>query len=321
MKILRRLLLSIVIVSFSTSGPRAAVAAEPPGDVSFGVLVMAHGGSPEWNQQVLAAVAPLRDRHPVEVAFGMADACSMRDAVRQLESGGAQRIAVVRLFVSGESWYERTEQILGLREGAPPAPAPGTPADECSAEHASHAQHRMAFFRIESAAIFEVSREGLLEADETGKILVERVKSLSREPSAEDVLVLAHGPADDAENQRWLDHLATRVAGVRALGFREVRVETLREDWPEKRVEAEARIRSYVQRGSREGRRVIVLPFRLSGFGPYAKVLDGLDYAADQQGLLPHELVTGWVERQVDELSARLAAGDRREGGAAAANR
>ena len=58
----------------------------------------------------------------MEIAFGMADAVSLQDGVRKLEAKGIERIGVVRLFVSGESWYERTEQILGLKPGAPAKP-------------------------------------------------------------------------------------------------------------------------------------------------------------------------------------------------------
>ena len=79
-------------------------------------------------------------------------------------------------------------------------------------------------------------------------VLVDRARTLSREPQREDVLILAHGPGDDAENERWLAHLEERAEAVRrALPFRTVRVETLREDWPEKRKDAEQRIRSYVE--------------------------------------------------------------------------
>ena len=45
---------------------------------NFGVLVMAHGGGPQWNKDVLAAVEPLKDDYNVEVAFGMADASGVR---------------------------------------------------------------------------------------------------------------------------------------------------------------------------------------------------------------------------------------------------
>jgi sirohydrochlorin ferrochelatase len=283
------------------------VASPPAASGGFGVLVMAHGGGAEWNQTVLDAVAPLRERHPVEVAFGMADACTIQSAVGALEGQGVRRIGVVRLFVSGESWYERTEQILGLREGAEPTPADGSLPAECAGGHGDHGHHRMALFRIGSAATFALSSEGLMEAPEMGAILADRARGLSRDPGAEDVLVLAHGPGDDAENERWLAHIRERAGELEAVGFHSVRVETLREDWPEKRAGAERRIRASVEASAAEGRPVIVLPFRLSGFGPYAEVLEGHDYRADRQGLLPHPNVTRWIERQGEELRARLA--------------
>jgi sirohydrochlorin cobaltochelatase len=284
------------------TGPLLGSGATVAGD--FGVLVMAHGGGPQWNQGVLDAVAPLRDRYPLEVAFGMADACSLQEAVRGLEARGVRRIGVVRLFVSGESWYERTGQIVGLREGAPAAPESGTLPAECTGEH-EHAAHRMAFFRLQSRSSFALSREGLLDAPEMGAILAERARGLSREPEKEDVLVLAHGPADDAENERWLAALDARAADVRAaLPFHHVAVQTLREDWPEKRQAAEEWVRSFVAGATAAGRRVIVVPYRLFGFGPFAKVLEGQTYAADERGLLPHEKVTGWIARQAEELRA-----------------
>ena len=98
--------------------PAAAVAAD-----SFGVLVMAHGGGKQWNQDVLASLQPLKDEYNLEVAFGMADAASLQQGVQQLESRGARQIGVVRLFISGESFKERTEQILGVIPGAPVKPA------------------------------------------------------------------------------------------------------------------------------------------------------------------------------------------------------
>jgi len=108
-------------------------------DADLGVLVMAHGGAPEWNQGVLETVAPLTGSHNLEVAFGMADAVSLQEAVTRLEQRGADRIAVVRLFISGESWYARTEQILGMREGAPArAEAAGHPEHMAADAHAGH---------------------------------------------------------------------------------------------------------------------------------------------------------------------------------------
>jgi sirohydrochlorin cobaltochelatase len=265
----------------------------------LGVLVMAHGGSQQWNKEVLAAIEPLKAEHNIEVAFGMADAISLQQGVERLEARGARRIGVVRLFISGESFLERTEQILGLTPGAPQRAAAQT-------EHEGHAEggHSMEFWRIDTQSSFAVSKQGLVEAPEMSNVLVERARTLSKEPQHEDVLILAHGPGDDAENERWLAHLNARAEGVRrALPFRTVRVETLREDWPEKRKDAEQRIRSYVEQASRTGR-AIVIPFRVQGFGPYAEVLKGLDYASDGRGLVPDAGVTQWIEHQIATLES-----------------
>lgn len=271
----------------------ASIAPTPRDDL--GVLVMAHGGSKQWNKEVLAAVEPLKQEHNIEVAFGMADAASLQQGVERLEARGARRIGVVRLFISGESFLERTEQILGL--------APGAPQRAAQTDHAEHsAGHSMEFWRIDTQSSFAVSKQGLVEAPEMASVLVDRARTLSREPQREDVLILAHGPGDDAENDRWLAHLKARAEAVqRAIPFRTVRVETLREDWPEKRKDAEQRIRSYVEHAAQTGR-AIVIPFRVQGFGPYAEVLKGLDYASDGRGLVPDAGVTQWIEHQIAAL-------------------
>jgi sirohydrochlorin cobaltochelatase len=278
----------------------AAMLTAPPAQAQtgdFGVLVMAHGGSPQWNSDVETMLAPVARDYPLEIAFGMADAVSLQDAVTRLEARGVSRIAVVRLFISGESWRERTAQILGTEAGAPARPAP-----DPHAAHGAHGGHSMEFWRLSTNASFAVSHEGLMDAREMGAVLAERARALSQTPANESVLVIAHGPETDAENERWLQLIAARAASV--TGYRDVHVETLREDWPEKRAASEARIRTYVEQHSQGDGRVLVVPYRLSGFGPYARVLDGLEYASDGRGLIPSPQVEHWVRRQVQELRA-----------------
>src|SRR5262249_30341021 len=160
----------------------------------------------------------------------------------------------------------------------------------------------MEFWRIDSQSAFAVSKQGLVEAPEMANVLVDRARALSRDPQHEDVLILAHGPGDDAENERWLAHLEARAETVRqALSFRTKHVATLSEDWPEKRQADEHRIRSYGEHASNTGR-AIVIPFRVQGFGPYAEVLQGLDYVSDGRGLVPDAGVTQWIEHQIAML-------------------
>ncbi len=272
-----------------------------------GIVVMAHGGTPSWNEAVLEAVEPLRRWCPVEVAFGMADRESLQQAVSRLEARGVSEIAVVRLFVSGESFLEQTEYFLGVRP-EPPDSFLLHPGHGGGAQHFEHLDQRPPprfvssrehpIPAIETSARLAISRQGLYDAPAMAEVIVERVQALSREPGGEAVLVLAHGEGDDQLNARWLERLDELAGRIREQGFREVRAETLREDWRDKRLEAEARIREFVGRHRREGARVIVVPFRVFGFGPYRAVLEGLEYVADGRGLLPHPEVTRWLREQ-----------------------
>lgn len=283
--------------------PAAAEGARSP---EWGVLVMAHGGGAAWNRAVEETVAPLRNKFPIEIAFGMAKTSTLREAALRLESQGVKRVAVVRMFISGDSFLKSTEYILGLRDelaGAHKAHHADHGKGEHDAKekpgHADHGggHHMEAPQPIGVEMSFVLSRYGVGESPIVDEILVDRVRGLSKEPAKESVLILAHGPGDEGENERWLAHMRLRVQRLHDLGdFRHVHCETLREDWPERRKESERRIRAYVQDATRDGGRCIVVPFRVAGFGPYRDVLQGLTYVADERGFCPHPNMTKWIE-------------------------
>lgn len=283
-----------------------AIQAQPSSAVNtdkFGVVIMAHGGPQDWDTGVTEMLEPLSQQYEMEIAFGMADAYSLQEAISKLEARGVSRIGVVRLFISGESWLERTEQILGIRDGAPERPEPVAMDHGGHGDHGQHAGHRMEFWRVSSDASFRVSLEGLAEAPEMDQVLVERALSLSTDPANEDVLILAHGPGDDAENERWLQYITERSSELNSAGdFHNIKVATLREDWPEKREQAQLIVRNYIAEANAAGRSVLVIPYRVYGFGPYAEALEGLDYVADEKGLVPHPAVADWIERQIMAL-------------------
>ncbi len=287
-----------------------------------GILVMAHGGDADWNRDVEAVVEPLRARYATEIAFGMAQTSSIREAVAKLEAKGAREIAVIRLFVSGDSFVPATEYILGLRPDPPADPLASRGTDSShpkSAPSAALAHHWSGSANdqhvvhtaedghgghcmeppepIHSNSRFVMSHDGVGASPLIDEILLDRVRTLSTDPVGESVLVLAHGPADDVENERWLANMNDRVQALHSIGtFREVRCETLREDWPEKRRAAENRIREFVHDANRDGGRCIVIPFRIAGFGEYDKVLTDLTYVADGRGFCPHPNMTKWID-------------------------
>ena len=312
----------LVLLGATLSSVRTAPAADRS---PVGLLIMAHGGDPLWDNAVKDAVAPLRGAAPVEIAFGMADRASLQAGVRRLEERGVDRIAVVRLFISGDSFKQQTEFLLGLRPD-PPAVfishaghGGGAHAGHGHdhADHAGHANHAghgagaapdssLARSPIERSAELALSGPGL--ADDTAlltTVLGARAAALSKQAKKEAVLFLGHGVENDEENRQImnrLDSVSREIA--RKQGFASVRVEGLREDWREKRAEAELRIRDYVTAQTKSGRKVLVIPVRVYGFGPYKEVLGDLTYTADGEGLLPHPAVTSWIARQYEQVCA-----------------
>ena len=267
------------------------------GQSDFGLLLMAHGGTKEWNEAVLQATSEVSAKYPVEVAFGMADAGSLERSVRRLEKFGVKDVGVVRMFVSGESWYERTQQILGTIDGAP---------QKNTDEIRERTFMPMGFWKIDTDLKFHISEDGLADAKEMDQVIVNRISRLSREPEREVAIIIAHGTGSDEEDNRWIEKITQRADTAKSsLGLSDIKVFTLREDWFAKRGEAESNIRSYLEEATRAGLEPLVIPFRVHGFGPYSRVLEGLDYRADELGLLPHENVNLWVLNQAEHLRQR----------------
>src|SRR5688572_2062367 len=87
-----------------------------------GVLLLAHGGSAEWNRRVTELAARVDRTRPTEVAFGMATRANIQAAIDRLIARGVTDIVAVPLFVSSwSSVITSTEYLLGLRAEAPAA--------------------------------------------------------------------------------------------------------------------------------------------------------------------------------------------------------
>jgi len=274
----------LIVFAAITAVFNLPVSAQEPSET--GLLIMAHGGDSTWNDAVTDAVAVLADRWPTVIAFGMANRVTLQEAVDELERQHVVRIGVVRLFMSSKSFLETTEYLFGNRDRMPEGGHRGSNAMPLAINTTVH-----------------INEEGLLDEPGFGAILAERALALSTKPSSESVLILGHGPGDDAENEDWLYRMDRMADSVRsAADFHSVMVNTLREDWTEKREAVEIDLRTFVQRETDAGRSVLVVPFRLHGFGPYAAVLDGLPYRADSLGFLPHPLVTEWIREQFEKI-------------------
>ena len=177
---------------------------------------------------------------------------------------------------------------------------------------ASEANHTemsmpMGFWEIHSPIEFSLSKEGLADSQEMDIVIRDRIASLSKNPRKETVMVIAHGTGDDDENSSWIRLISERTKLAKAeLGINQIRVFSLREDWMGKRAESETEIRDFLQEAQEADNEVIVIPFRVHGFGPYQKVLSGLTYYSNGFGLLPHPAVGDWIKNQAGLLEKLL---------------
>jgi len=250
-----------------------------------GILVMAHGGGPEWDRAVAEALAPVRVAAPTTVAFGMADAATLQAGLDSLTARGVRHVAVVRLFLSGQSFLAETRALLGLGE-----PVTG--------------HHGRPLAAIDHDLQVATHQRGLLNSPVAVDVLVERAAEIGPSSGHVSLLLIAHGMGDDEEDAAVLRAMDEAVATLRPRGFARVERVTLREDWPQKRAEAEERIRSFVGEETQAGRSAVVVPVRLFGFGPYANVLEGLAYDSTP-ALLPHPLIARWILDTADEIACR----------------
>ncbi len=272
-----------------------------------GVIVAAHGSDWHWNETMREGARALEARHPVEYAFSMADPPIIERAVRRLEARGARAIVIVRVFGLADSFERDIARMTGrdLEDTVPRfdrGAAEHEHGDETHGDHDDgHGDHGHGGPqpRIRSGAVL-LTAGGLDDHEFFAAALLKRAQALSRDARRETVILTAHGTKEDARNEHWLKVLESLAAKMRTgdgARFREIRVATWREDWPDKRGPWVERVRGWVEEVSRGGT-AIVIPARTTGTGPEAKLLAGLDYRLGS-GFAPDPLFGHWLDEQV----------------------
>lgn len=273
-----------------------------------GVLLLAHGGKPEWNERVMAVAKTVDVAAPTEVAFGMASRASIQRAVDQLASRGVTQIIAVPLFVSSHSSViTSTEYLLGLRKDAPKDLAIFAKMDHSShgapaADHSAHAGHAPAADPTSPVVTALPIRmtPALNRHPLIGAIVADRARSISTAPEKEAVIIVAHGPVPDDDNRRWLEDMAVLAEHTsKSAAYASVDYMTVRDDaGPAMREAATKELRDKVQAQVAQGRRVLIVPHLMSFGGieqGIRKRLEGLDYTMTSQALMPDERIIGWV--------------------------
>jgi sirohydrochlorin ferrochelatase len=149
-----------------------------------------------------------------------------------------------------------------------------------------------------------VELTGALDGHDTvAEILIARALEVSETPADEVVVVVAHGPSSEEDNDLWLGNMSVLVKRMRAVAsFSRIDHLTVRDDAPDEvQAKATQELRSVVERGAQEGKSVLIVPLLLSYGGIEKGIrerIEGLDYRMAAQGLLPDDRLAGWVLAQ-----------------------
>ncbi len=319
MTLTRRLALIVLGTACFGLSPTCLGAQSP----TTGILLLAHGGRPEWNARVEELARAVDAGQPTEVAFGMATRANIQAAVDRLVARKVSRIVAVPLFVSSySSVITSTEYLLGLRKDMPPdlhvfarmshgahghgapAAAQGSAAPPPADQHAGHAPAAASIHVDGTTPVVSpvpISMTPALNSHpQVVAIAVDRARAISSRPPDEAVVLVAHGPVPDEDNARWLRALQVVATGVQASApYAGVDYLTVRDDAPKPvRDAAAAELRGVVERHTAQGRRVLIVPMLLS-FGGIEQGLrtrlDGLSFTMADRGLMPDERILAWV--------------------------
>ncbi|MBI3563779.1 MAG: hypothetical protein HY079_01125 [Elusimicrobia bacterium] len=269
--------------------------------VVLGILLLAHGGDPSWDAEVRALRDAVDAKAPTEVALGMADPKTLQAGLDALEKRGVTRVVAVPLFVHSRSEVlDQTRYVLDLADK--PSEVLRRGAERMMAAHQGHAgmahHHMFSLERVKTR--LPVMLTPALDDDAlVSRILLERAKALSRDPKTETVVLVAHGPVDDAALPAWQATLAVHAAAVRRGGdFRAAFGAVLRDDAaPNVRASSVGALRRLVAAGAAGGRTIVVPVLIARGGieGKLPKDLEGLTYAWDGATLMPHDGFAEWV--------------------------
>ena len=289
-----------LVAGLSLAAPLSAPAQSAASSAPVGTIVIAHGGSAEWNGYVMEVIRRARTGGPVEVSFLMGEAAKdhrFQDAVARLERAGVGRIVVVPMLVSSHSGhYEQIRWLAGVTD---------------SLDAVMHHHLHMSGIARPSTRLPIVVTRAMDDAPEVARVLADRAKAIATAPQQQALFLVGHGPNEAGEYAEWMRNLRPVADSVRAwVGFRDVKVDLVRDDAPAPvRAEAVRRVRELIDLQARlTGRDVVVVPVLVSkgrvSREKFMADLAGLPVVYSGEPLLPHPHLAAWIESRVREGAA-----------------
>jgi sirohydrochlorin cobaltochelatase len=245
-----------------------------------GVVVLLHGFRERGDQVFKDRLQPYADIFPMALAPGMSMVMSqhIQLAIDDLVAAGVENIVIVPIVSTEHNTMIRQWQyIFGLRDEPAYATVP----------------------RIETDARV-VFAEPPGDDPFVAEVLLQYAGEFSTNPSDEVVIIVAHGPSEEADNQAQLALMDNLGAIVKEDGrFSAVYSATLQDDAPTEVREANvAKLRGMVESATKSGKNVIIVTNLMGAYTIQSKLrkdLKGLDYKFNSKGLVQHDDFVEWI--------------------------
>jgi hypothetical protein len=251
---------------------------------AYGVLVLAHGFQDQGDRVLRQRLQPVAEQAPTALALGMSMMTSdhVQLALNNLEAAGATDIVVIPAVSTQHNTMLRQWDYIFSREPEP-------------------AYARVA--RVGTRARLHFAPP--LDDDPlVGDILIDYAAEISRLPEREEVIIVAHGPEGEADNQAQLVMLRRLADYVAARSdYAAVRVATLQDDAVAAvRSDNVAELRAMVVAAAAQGRDVLLVTNLLGTRTVQSRLrldLRGLRYRFNRKGLVQHPNFVTWVNAAV----------------------
>ena len=262
---------------------------------SMGVLILSHGVGENSDRLIRDAYVPMATKMPLAIGFGMSMMSSshLQSAVDDLRVRGVRRIVLVDEGTTTRynSLTRHWQYIFGLYPDSSYMDVPKIRAPGVEFVWAGHFN--------DHPLITEM--------------LYDSARSISTNPANEVLIIVGHGPEDQADNGPDLKILQAHVDRLKAKKqFADVRMINLQDDAIVPVRESNVRrLRGWIQQANKSGRKVLVVSIAAASFGVQQHIktdLRGLQYTFAEKGLVENPKFMQWVDSVIKSAQSTASA-------------
>ena len=249
-----------------------------------GALLLAHGYGEEGDLAFHDSMTDITLEHITTLSLGMSMMTSkhIECALSDMRKNGAKKIYIVPISSTPHNTLvQQWEYIFRLRN-----------------DHA--------YTKVNSVQTDDIVFLDPISDHQTAKkIVLDYAQEISVNPKNEIVVIIAHGPVGETDNELELELMENLASYVLEKGrFNAVRPFTLQDDAPKEiRDRNVKQIKEFIENSRLDGKKVLMVSNLMSGKGIQRKINEdflGLDYKFNSKGFLTHPLFKEWILESIE---------------------